>query len=421
MLLTRRVVVGALLSCALAVTCASPALAAELTEGGAAGEEAGSVEEVYQGLPSDETDPLTDASPVAESPTGSEGASDQGVSATPSETPGENSSEDGPYLSDPSSLETSYEELKLFAETHYSDMPNPQRGAEQTRLRRSVSSPFWEGPSFYFGDGTLYLSPALKVVDVSEWQGEVDWEKVKASGVDAAIIRVGYASGNEDKYLKRNISECERLGIPYGLYLYSYAYDADYAKREAVWTASLINRYDAHPDLPVFYDLEEWTWTGHTPPTKVSEYEKIVDAYLTTMKSYGYTDVSVYSYTSYLLGPLNSPSIWAKTSWVAQYNSSLTFANPYEPAFHGWQYTSSASVPGISGKADLSAFTPRGSVTSAGWRTIGGRTYYFDESGNMVRGWLDLDGKRYRLDKDYGYLWTGWYGADGKVYYARED
>ena len=78
MLLTRRVVVGALLSCALAVTCASPALATELTEGGADGEEAGSVEEVYQGLPSDETDPLTDASPVAESPTGSEGASDQG-------------------------------------------------------------------------------------------------------------------------------------------------------------------------------------------------------------------------------------------------------------------------------------------------------------------------------------------------------
>ena len=73
-------------------------------------------------------------------------------------------------------------------------------------------------------------------IDVSQWQGMIDWEKVKASGIEFAIIRCGFSVDKEkydDKYWRRNVSECERLGIPYGVYLYSYAQDTEWALSEA--------------------------------------------------------------------------------------------------------------------------------------------------------------------------------------------
>ncbi|MBE5024008.1 hypothetical protein INF26_03970, partial [Olsenella sp. DSM 107455] len=324
------------------------------------------------------------------------------------------------YLPESLSLDACYEELKAYASKYYDDMPNPRQMSAADGIQSFATSPYWDDTTFYNGDGTVYLDHAARVIDVSEWQGVIDWDQVKASGVDAAIIRIGYGTGNEDDYAARNIAECERLGIPYGLYLYSYAYDDAFAKEEAIWTAALIDRYGADPTLPIFYDLEEWTWTGHTPPTEVSVYESIVSAYVDTLKSYGIGNVNVYSYTSYLQGPLNSPKIWRLTSWVAQYNYRLTFANPYEPSFHGWQYTSSASIPGIIGGVDQSAFTPFNApdTSEPGWQVFGGRTYYYDARGEMVRGWLDLDGKRYRLDIDDGHLWTGWYTVDGLWYRA---
>ncbi|MEG2410747.1 MAG: GH25 family lysozyme, partial [Erysipelotrichaceae bacterium] len=78
--------------------------------------------------------------------------------------------------------------------------------------------------NFYDANNTLTYHQGTKfVIDVSEWQKVIDWDKVKAAGVDGAIIRIGFGFGNMDKQFKRNIEECNRLGIPYGIYLYSYA------------------------------------------------------------------------------------------------------------------------------------------------------------------------------------------------------
>lgn len=235
------------------------------------------------------------------------------------------------------------------------------------------------GKAFYDGNGKLFASPAIKVIDVSEHQRIIDWDAVKKAGIDAAILRCGYGVGNEDSRFARNLSECERIGMPYGIYLYSYAYDADFAAQEGRWTATLLKRYNAHPSLPVYYDLEKWSWTGHQPPTDPRVYERIVDAYFNELHKVGYTNVSIYSYTGLLKGALKSPAIWKRTSWVAQYAAELQFDfSTYATDFHGWQYTDVGQVNGIAGNVDINAFTP---LTLYGFKDVNTATPHHEDIG----------------------------------------
>lgn len=235
----------------------------------------------------------------------------------------------------------------------------------------AAADPYWGTSSsgdkvFYTGHGAEYLNPAYKVIDVSEHQGTIDWNAVKSSGIDGAIIRLGYGDGSDgegtDAQLANNISACNRLGIPYGLYLYSYAYNASLAASEARFALKLIKQYGCKPALPIFYDLEKWEWTGHTPPTSVNTYVGIVNSFCSVMSSGGYANVKVYSYRSYLTGggaPLSSNTIWKRAAWVAEYESpTLQFSNPYYDGCTAWQYTSTGTVSGISTSVDISAFPP---------------------------------------------------------------
>lgn len=213
-------------------------------------------------------------------------------------------------------------------------------------------------PAFFEADGTLFVQQAKGVIDVSEWQGQIDWQRAKNDGVEGAIIRISYAWDNGfDKQALRNISECKRLGIPFGIYSYSYAYDSTTAAYEGDDMVSLLRQAGVQPgDLsyPVFYDLEKWTWTGHTPPTSSSVYDGIVNAWYAKLQAAGYTNLSVYSYTSYLDTALNSANIRNKTRWVASYGTRTNF--PFATNDRGWQYTSGGSIDGISGRVDLNAF-----------------------------------------------------------------
>ena len=212
--------------------------------------------------------------------------------------------------------------------------------------------------AFFEADGTLFAQQAKGVIDVSEWQGEIDWEAAKNAGVEGAIIRISYGWNNGfDKYALRNISECKRLGIPFGIYSYSYSYDKATATAEGADIVNLLRQAGVSPgDLgyPVFYDLERWTWTGYTPPADPRVYDEIVNAWYGQLQSAGYNDLSVYSYTSYLYGPLNSNNIHGKTRWVASYGQRTGFS--YTSNNRGWQYTSGGTVAGIAGRVDLNAF-----------------------------------------------------------------
>ncbi len=240
------------------------------------------------------------------------------------------------------------------------------KGGSTVRLAKFESNEYgahwgtYNGTKAFFDyRNNLFVQQAKGVIDVSSWQGDVDWAKAKADGVEGAIIRLGYGWGNyADAKAQRNINECKRLGIPFGIYWYSYAYDANCARAEGNDVAAKLRQMGVSPNdlkYPVYYDLEKWTWAGHTPPTNPNVYSGMADAWYGALQSAGYKNLGVYSYTSYLQGPLNNSSIYAKTRWVAQYGARMEF-----PSFgtndRGWQYTSSGHINGISGSVDMNAF-----------------------------------------------------------------
>lgn len=213
--------------------------------------------------------------------------------------------------------------------------------------------------AFFDYQNNLFVQQAKGVIDVSGWQGDIDWAKAKADGVEGVIIRLGYGEGNNaDKKAQRNISECKRLGIPFGIYWYSYADTPALAKEEGADVVAKLKQFGVNPsDLayPVYYDLEKWTWEGHQPPTDPNVYNNIVNNWYSALQSAGYKNLGVYSYTSYLQGPLKHADIYAKTTWVAQYGARMGF-DSFPTNSRGWQYTSTGKVDGISGNVDMNAF-----------------------------------------------------------------
>ena len=240
------------------------------------------------------------------------------------------------------------------------------KGGSTVRLTKFESNEYgahwgtYNGTKAFFNyRNNLFVQQAKGVIDVSSWQGDVDWAKAKADGVEGAIIRLGYGWGNyADAKAQRNINECKRLGIPFGIYWYSYAYDANCARAEGNDVAAKLRQMGVSPNnlkYPVYYDLEKWTWAGHTPPTNPNVYSGMADAWYGALQSAGYKNLGVYSYTSYLQGPLNNSNIYAKTRWVAQYGAQMGY-NAFDTNDRGWQYTSSGHINGIGGSVDMNAF-----------------------------------------------------------------
>lgn len=221
--------------------------------------------------------------------------------------------------------------------------------------------------AFFDYQNNLFVQQAKGVIDVSGWQGDIDWAKAKADGVEGVIIRLGYGEGNNaDKKAQRNISECKRLGIPFGIYWYSYADTPSIAKEEGADVVAKLKQFGVNAsDLayPVYYDLEKWTWEGHQPPTDPNVYNNIVNNWYSALQSAGYKNLGVYSYTSYLQGPLKHADIYAKTTWVAQYGARMGF-DSFPTNSRGWQYTSTGKVDGISGNVDMNAFGNKAYVNS---------------------------------------------------------
>lgn len=261
--------------------------------------------------------------------------------------------------------------------------------------------------AFFDYQNNLFVQQAKGVIDVSEWQGDINWAKAKADGVEGAIIRLGYGEGNNaDKKAQRNISECKRLGIPFGIYWYSYADTPSIAKEEGADVVAKLKQFGVNAsDLayPVYYDLEKWTWEGHQPPTDPNVYNDIVNNWYSALQSAGYKNLGVYSYTSYLQGPLKHADIYAKTTWVAQYGARMGF-DSFPTNSRGWQYTSSGKVDGISGNVDMNAFGNKEFVNGGHWVTKNGQKYWRDSDGSLARSkeiydpesnawyWIDSDG-----------------------------
>lgn len=183
----------------------------------------------------------------------------------------------------------------------------------------------------------------LKLIDVSVHQGQIDWGKVK-NHIDGAIIRCGYGSDyahQDDKRFIQNVEACIQHGIPFGVYLYSYANTINAAKSEAAHVLRLLEPYKNDLSYPVYYDLEE-AGTENGAVERAIVFGDIIE-------SKGYwcgIYANQYWWRTYLKSGLDR-----FTKWVAKYSDSKP--SGISGTYDIWQYSSKGTVPGIEGKVDM--------------------------------------------------------------------
>lgn len=184
-----------------------------------------------------------------------------------------------------------------------------------------------------------------KGIDVSQWQGKINWAKVKAAGVQFAILRAGYGDtisypAQKDETFEYNYAECKRLGIPVGAYWYSYATTVEAAKQEA--RSCIATLKGKCFEYPVYYDVEETRIfaTGKT--------NEIGQAFFEIMEAANYY-TGWYTFRSAADNYLNERSRTRYTMALAEYNDRLNYNGNYDI----WQYSSTGRVNGISTNVDM--------------------------------------------------------------------
>ena len=249
-------------------------------------------------------------------------------------------------------------------------------------------------------------------IDVSEHQGRIDWDAVKASGIDFAILRVGFGApsfrGRVDYQFNRNISECERLGIPYGVYLYSYAWDDRQAAEEASMVIDCLSGHN--PRLPVYYDLEDNSIIANGRQSGIASRAQV---FCNRISAAGYKP-GIYANLNWFNNILTD-SVFKSGSWdhwIAQYNWRCDYTGKYS----FWQYASNGRVPGINGNVDVNyAYVD---VSLYFWQLKDGTWYYATADGKAYTGWLRLGGSWYWLDPDAGgAMATGLHVCNGAAYW----
>ena len=210
------------------------------------------------------------------------------------------------------------------------------------------------GFKYYFNSKGVLSSKVG--IDVSEWQSSVNWTAVKNAGVDFVIIRVGYTgwgtgSINLDSKFTSHINGALAAGLDVGVYYYSQAITVAEARKEADFVAQKIAPYKSKIKYPVAFDTESTGAGGRGDKLTKAARTQIAKAFCDRVKSYGYTPM-IYSNLSWLNNNLDMNLLSAYPVWVAQYYSINQYSRPYKC----WQYTSSGSVSGISGRVDLNVW-----------------------------------------------------------------
>lgn len=208
-----------------------------------------------------------------------------------------------------------------------------------------------QGNVYTFGaDGAL--NRTARGIDVSKFQGSIDWNAVKADGITFAIIRCGYrgyGSGAlvEDSTYRANIRGAINAGLKVGVYFYSQATNEAEAVEEASMVLSLVSGYSL--PLGVYYDTEKVAGdTGRADTISAAQRTACAVAFCETIRNSGYS-AGVYSYASWFYNSLNFANISKYNIWIAQYRDTLNFSYKYNI----WQYTGSGHVNGISKPVDM--------------------------------------------------------------------
>lgn len=202
---------------------------------------------------------------------------------------------------------------------------------------------FWTTADMTVKGDLRGIDMELKLIDVSMYQGDIDWTKVK-SNVDGVIIRCGYGSdyvGQDDPKFKKNADGCVANQIPFGVYLYSYAKNVTSAKSEAAHVLRLVEPYRDRLSFPIYLDLEQ-AGTASGAVERAIQFGNLVEAAGYWCGIYA----NQYWWKSYLKNGLDR-----FTKWVAKYSDEKP--SGISGTYDIWQYSSTGSVPGINGNVDL--------------------------------------------------------------------
>lgn len=188
-------------------------------------------------------------------------------------------------------------------------------------------------------------------IDVSKWQKEIDWDKVKNEGVDFAIIRCGYrgsVTGSlvEDPYFEQHIKGARAAGIKVGVYFFTQAVNEVEAVEEASMVISLVRDYELQ--YPVFIDTEGAGGNGRADSLNVEERTAVCEAFCTTVKNAG-LEAGVYASRNWYNNKLTANTLESYAIWLAEYRSVPLYQGYYQM----WQYTSKGKINGINGNVDL--------------------------------------------------------------------
>ena len=274
-------------------------------------------------------------------------------------------------------------------------------------------------------DGSAIQNVLARGIDVSRWQGEINWSQVAAD--DVSFVMLGTRSkGAVDPYFHRNIQQASAAGVKVGVYIYSLATTVEMAEAEADFVLDLIHDYPV--SYPVAFDMEDSTQGNLSK----EELAAIANAFCKKISDSGYYPI-VYANENWLKNKLDM-SLMDYPVWVARYSARPSYQNPVM-----WQATSTGSVKGINGNVDIDfQFKDfSGQIPANTWRTINGKRYYYsnyakqknawaqdssdwyymDSEGLASTGWITVSGSRYYLDEITGKMQTGWRQDQGKWYY----
>lgn len=189
----------------------------------------------------------------------------------------------------------------------------------------------------------------MKMIDVSNYQGDIDWKKVKASGVKGAIIRAGWGKGNADPKFCKNIEGAIAEGLNVGIYWFSYAYTVQMAKQEAIYCHAAISKYKDKINLPVFFDWEydsmRWAEKNGKKPDKTL-ITAMTKEFCRMITEIGYV-AGYYLNQDYARNHVNEAELTQYKRWFAKYTATD------QKDCYLWQYTSKGKVDGIAGNVDM--------------------------------------------------------------------
>lgn len=302
---------------------------------------------------------------------------------------------------------------------------------------------------------------SLKGIDVSYWQGTIDWDKVKADGIEFAFIRVGHGARNLDSKFVQNVKEANRVGIPVGVYFYSTAQSVEQSILDAQFVLESIQGYTI--SYPVVIDVEDNSQAALGKQT-ITE---ITKAFCDEIRLAGYTPM-VYCNENWYRNYVDFSQLGDVERWIARY--SVKPASDISRDI--WQAGSTTRIDGINGNVDIdfgytnyaTTITPRtswdssyvkttgvwkqdskgywyahldGTYTTNDWELINGKWYFFngegynctnqwistnnewfyvDENGSRVIGWRAIGDKWYYFDAN-GKMTSGWQYVNGLWYY----